>query len=127
MICFAVGLSPLTEILRLVACQEVYVPELGGWIPLHNANMETAVKGIYVAGDVSGVEEASSALDKGRIAGVAIAESLEYISSKNASQEINEIRMRLDELRSGPFGIARTEGNKKVYEAMRRWNNELRN
>ena len=124
LICLAVGLSPLTEILRLVGCEEAYVPELGGWIPLHNANMETAVNGIYVAGDVSGVEEASSALDKGRIAGVAIAESLKHLSSKKASREIDKIKIRLDELRSGPFGIARTEGNKQIYEAMRGWENE---
>ena len=124
LICLAVGLSPLIELYRLIDCEQVYVPELGGWIPLHNENMETAVKGVYVAGDVSGVEEASSALDKGKIAGVAIAESLKHISSENAYQEIAKIRARLNELRSGPFGKARLEGNEKIYEAMRRWENE---
>ena len=124
LICLAVGLSPLIELLRLVDCEQVYVPELGGWIPLHSENMETAVKGVYVAGDVSGVEEASSALDKGKIAGVAIAERLKYISSENAYQKIDKIRIRLNELRSGPFGKERLEGNKKIYEAMRRYENQ---
>jgi len=124
LICLAVGLSPLIELCRLIDCEQVYVPELGGWIPLHNENMETAVKGVYVAGDVSGVEEASSALDKGRIAGVAIAESLKHISSENAYQEIDKIRVRLNELRRGPFGELRLQGNNKIYEAMRRWKNE---
>jgi len=124
LICLAVGLSPLIELYRLIDCEQVYVPELGGWIPLHNENMETAVKDIYVAGDISGVEEASSALDKGRIAGMAIAESLKHISFENAYQKIDKIRRRLNELRCGPFGELRLQGNNKIYEAMRRWKNE---
>jgi len=127
LICLAAGLSPLIETLRLIDCEQVYVPELGGWIPLHDENMETTCKGIYVAGDVSGVEEASSALDKGRIAGIAIAESLQYISTESASREIDGIRTRLNELRCGPFGEVRLQGDNKMYQAMRRWKNEERN
>jgi len=47
LICLAIGLSPLIEVLRLIDCAQTYVPELGGWIPLHNENMETAVFGYF--------------------------------------------------------------------------------
>lgn len=127
LICLAVGLSPLIELLKLIDCEQVYVPELGGWIPLHNENMETAVEGVYVAGDVSGVEEASSALDKGKIAGIAIAESLNYISYEVASKKLEKIRKSLNELRCGPFGEISLQGNEKIFDAMRRWKNEKGN
>ena len=35
-------------------------------------NMETTVPGVYVAGDVTGVEEASTAMEEGNLAGLAI-------------------------------------------------------
>lgn len=127
LICLAVGLFPLIELLKLIDCEQVYVPELGGWVPLHNENMETAVKGVYVAGDVSGVEEASSALDKGRIAGVAIAESLNYISHEVVLKKLEKIRKSLNELRCGPFGQISLQGNEKIFDAMRRWKNEKGN
>ena len=38
--------------------------------------METTKEGIYVAGDSSGVEEASSAIEEGKLAGIAAAEAL---------------------------------------------------
>lgn len=127
LICLAVGLSPLIELINLLDCKQTYLPELGGWIPLHDENMETACKGVYIAGDVSGVEEASSALDKGRIAGIAIAESLQHIPIEAASREIDGIRTRLNELRGGPFGEVTLQGNNKIYQAMRRWKNEQGN
>lgn len=77
-ICIAVGLSPLVDILFYAGCEMVYVSELGGDVPIRNDEMETSVNGIYVAGDVSGIEEASSALLEGRIAGLAAARSLGY-------------------------------------------------
>ena len=124
LICLAVGLSPLLELLNLVDCKKVYIPELGGWVPLHNESMETTCEGIFVAGDVTGVEEANSALDKGRIAGISIAKSLKYLSEARAMKEHIIIKKRLDELRSGPFGEGRVQGNNKIFELMGRIKDE---
>lgn len=49
---------------------------LGSQVPMHDRNMETTKEGIYVAGDSSGVEEASSAIEEGKLAGIAAAEAL---------------------------------------------------
>jgi succinate dehydrogenase/fumarate reductase flavoprotein subunit len=82
----------------------VYNPVLGGYVPLHDRNMETSVPGVYVAGDVSGVEEASAAMEEGRIAGISVAQSLNLICSADAQRMRGEAWARLDEIRSGLFG-----------------------
>ena len=68
--CLAVGLTPLTELLWQAGCKMQYVPELGGYVPWRNANLMTTHRDIYVAGDVAGVEEASSAMVEGKLAGL---------------------------------------------------------
>jgi thioredoxin reductase len=113
-VCIAVGLNPLTELAWLAGCEFVYIPVLGGNVPRHDTNMETTVKGLYVAGDISGVEEASSALDEGRLAGIACAESLGLYSSGEARQLKAAVWDRLDSLRTGPFGQKRKDAKDKL-------------
>ena len=110
--CLAVGLSPLTEMLWQAGCQMSFVPELGGHVPLRDENMETTVPGIYVAGDASGVEEASSAMIMGRLAGLAAAHSLAYCADfqERKMQALKE----LEELRSGPAGSKVKRGLSRV-------------
>ncbi|WP_366922738.1 NAD(P)/FAD-dependent oxidoreductase [Metallumcola ferriviriculae] len=106
-VCLAVGLSPLTELAWMGGCRFKYLPGLGGHIPVHNQNMLTTSPGIYIAGDIAGVEEASTALEEGRLAGTAIAERLGYLSFEQAKVKKEAIRSRLDQLRTGPFGAKR--------------------
>ena len=49
-ICLATGLTPSTELLQQAGCKMSYIPELGGWIPYHNNQMQTSLDWIYVAG-----------------------------------------------------------------------------
>ncbi|MDR2183951.1 MAG: FAD-dependent oxidoreductase [Clostridiales bacterium] len=72
-LCVAVGLSPLSELLWQAGCEMLYVPALGGYVPYRDAQLSTSIPGIFVAGDVAGVEEASSAMVTGRLAGLAAA------------------------------------------------------
>lgn len=111
--CIAVGLSPLAELLWQAGCQMVYVPELGGHVPLRNENMETTVPGIYVAGDVAGVEEASSAMMEGQLAGLSAAKSLGY-DDGSYEEKKNEVLRELEALRSGPVGEKIRKGLSKV-------------
>lgn len=114
LICLSVGLSPLAELARMAGCAFTFVPELGGYVPVHDADLETSVPGVYVAGDITGVEEASTALDEGRLAGVAVAEALGRISSEEAAREKETIRARLAVLRSGSFGEKRRKGKASI-------------
>jgi len=117
-ICLAVGLNPMTELVWMVGCKFDYIPAFGGHVPLHDENMETTVPGVYVAGDVTGVEEASSAMEEGNLAGVAAAETLGYLSAEEAEEKKQEIRARLDVLRSGYFGAGRKASKEKQLAAM---------
>ena len=118
-VCLAVGLNPMTELVWMVGCKFDYIPAFGGHVPLHDENMETTVPGVYVAGDVTGVEEASSAMEEGNMAGVAAAEALGYLSSEEAAEKKAEILSRLDTLRSGYFGAGRKSSKEKQLADMK--------
>jgi thioredoxin reductase/Fe-S-cluster-containing hydrogenase component 2 len=98
-VCLAVGLSPLTELAWMANCQCKYVAELGGYGIVHDDNMETTVSGIYAAGDCTGIEEASIAMEQGRLAGISITESLGFMSRKEAEEKEALVRARLREVR----------------------------
>lgn len=115
-VCVAVGLTPLSELARLADCEFTYIKPLGGFVPKHDRNMRTSKNDIYVAGDVAGIEEASSAMEEGRIAGVAAAESLGFISEQDAGKLKAEYEKRLIELRQGPFGQARMKAKEQLIK-----------
>ncbi len=114
-ICLSVGLKPTTEIFYQAGCRMLTIPELGGEVPYRNEYMETSVPGIYVAGDASSIEEASSAMLEGRLAGLDAVEQL-----KGSSQEIHlqkgEVEESLRELRAGPFGEKIRAGEEKMKQ-----------
>jgi sarcosine oxidase subunit alpha len=102
-VCVAVGLSPLTELLLQARCEMRYVPELGGLVPVRDDDLQTTVPGIYVAGDVAGVEEASAAMVEGRLAGACAAASLGH-GGAHAARLREAALAELYELRCGPAG-----------------------
>jgi sarcosine oxidase, subunit alpha len=57
-----------------------FVASLSGFVPVRDENMMTTKQGIFVAGDVGGIEEASSAMVEGYLAGLSAAEWLGYVS-----------------------------------------------
>ena len=103
LLCIAVGLTPLAELLWQIGCQMRYVPELGGHVPLRNEEYQTTVPNVYVAGDVAGIEEASSAMVEGRLAGLCAAKNLGFTAPdfESARQACLD---QLSMLRSGPTG-----------------------
>ncbi len=117
-ICLAVGLSPMAELAWGAGCRFNYLPALGGWIPVHDENMQSNLPGIYVAGDLAGIEEASSAMEEGRLAGFAAAEALGYLSPEEGNRRKAEVRNRLASLRIGSFGDGRAKAKKKLMRAM---------
>lgn len=72
-VCIAGGLYPLAELAAVAGCPFYYIEELGGYVPLHNEKMETALEGLYVAGNITGIEGAKVAISQGVVAGLAIA------------------------------------------------------
>lgn len=111
--CLAVGLTPLTELCFQAGCRMEFVRELSGHVPLTDDYLETTVPGIYAAGDVSGIEEASSAMVEGRLAGCATAAGLGH-DPKKAMELADEAAAELKILRSGPAGTKIRAGLKKA-------------
>lgn len=113
----AVGLRPVTDIMKLSSCKLSFHPAFGGWIPMHNDKMETTQPDIYVAGDATGVEEANTALEEGKIAGISASEALGLISQEEAKAGRELVWQRLESLRKGPFGEKRkTEKDNVIQE-----------
>jgi sarcosine oxidase subunit alpha len=110
----AVGLSPSIEILSQAGAKQAFIPELGGYINLHNHNLETSLPGVFVAGDIAGIEEASSAMMEGRIAGLSAAERI-IGANKELQKERQHNHQELAGLREGPFGEKIRQGTKKLY------------
>ena len=82
--CLAIGhgLFPSTEITRLLKAKHIYDPLKGGWVPLIDDDFRSSIPGVYIAGDATGISGAFSAVQKGRIAGMAAVRDLNMMSSK---------------------------------------------
>jgi sarcosine oxidase subunit alpha len=72
-VCIAGGLSPLAELAAVAGCPFAYVPSLGGHVPIHNERMQTTLPGLYVAGNITGIESAKVAMAQGTAAGLSMA------------------------------------------------------
>ena len=115
LICIAVGLTPTYELAAQAGAQTMFSPELGGFVAKRNKFMET-IDGIYVAGDVSGIEEATTAMLEGQIVGVHASLGLGY-GLPNDEAQLNAWVKRLEEERSGPFGEKIRKGLENVLIA----------
>ena len=93
-----------------------YIPELVGHVPLRNKNLETSIEGIYIAGDVAGIEEASSAMVEGRLAGLTAAKSLGF-TRDDYEASYKSYNEQLASLRAGPVGEKIISGLKKAMES----------
>jgi len=102
-ICLAVGLSPMSQLLKMAGCKMEDNPKRGGQVPICDKYGKTSIPGVFVAGDVSGIEEASSAMIEGRMAGIAASEYLGYIEKEELDAHLEELDKALDGLRQGMF------------------------
>ncbi len=114
-ICLAVGLTPLIDLFQQAQCRMVHVGELGGLVPLHDSAMRTTNPDVFVAGDASGIEEATTAMLGGRIAGARAYESIHGKSPK-AEAIVEEAREELRTLRSGSTGERIRWGRERVLK-----------
>jgi len=101
--CVSIGLSPLSELLFQSGCEMAYIREFGGYVPLRSINLKTSQDHIYIAGDVGGIEEASSAMVEGHIAGLAVAKSINKVH-ENYDLLYKDYHEQLASLRAGHAG-----------------------
>ena len=113
LVLIAIGLTPDTRLFAQAGAVMRWIPELGGLVPLRTRYLETSIPGMYVAGDASGIEEATTAIIEGEIAGLDI-----VVREKNI-EEARERREKLykflwDEYRMSPVVARAREGKLKA-------------
>ena len=109
----SVGLSPNVDMARQFGAAVKYVPELGGLVALRTRYMETTVPGVFIAGDVAGVEEATTAFMEGWIAGYSMLIKLMGAKEPYVTLREKYVKM-LDEYRAGPVSERIRRGLKHV-------------
>lgn len=115
-ICLAVGLTPNCELALMAGCEEAYVPDLGGRVAVHGPELETTVPSVFLAGDASGIEEASTAMLEGTVAGLAAAESvLAEVDGPRLEAMRAQAVAGLEALRAGPFGRRPRTGKSAMF------------
>lgn len=97
-VCIAGGLYPLAELAALIGCSFKYSEELGGHVPVHNEQMETELDGVFVAGNITGIESSKVAMAQGEVAGLSIIRKIVndpgYITKqlKKSIENVHEVR-----------------------------------
>ncbi|MCY4530460.1 MAG: NAD(P)/FAD-dependent oxidoreductase [Chloroflexi bacterium] len=96
-VCLAIGLVPNVELLSLLGCELHFKSELGGHVPNHDNRMRTSVANVFVAGDVAGFHDGMTldiefARSRGRLAGIAAAQSLGAIDEEDAVARMSDLR-----------------------------------
>src|SRR6056297_961560 len=113
-ICLAVGLTPLADILSQMGCQTTYITELGGIVPKRTAELETTKPGVFVAGDLASIEEASAAMLEGELAGL---NAVKYVNGdERVNERIKHLKDELHGLRAGPVGEKIRYGLAQLFE-----------
>lgn len=90
-VCIAGGLYPLAELAAIAGCPFEYIPELGGHVPLHSEKMETPLPGLFVAGNITGIESGKIAMAQGTTAGYSI------VRKANAGKEPPGVDQKLQD------------------------------
>jgi len=90
-VCTGYGLLPSIELARLLGCAMHDLPVRGGQVPAHDADMQTSVEGVHVAGEIAGIGGADVAEAEGTIAGIAAARSL-GLSAPDAEARLRAAR-----------------------------------
>ena len=112
-LCISAGLSPLTELLWQIGCKMQFCSDLGGFVPIRNKYLGTTLANVFIAGDVSGVEEASAAMVEGRVAGLSAVKQAGFYKKEHDAR-MNTLMGQLAALRSGDAGNRIRKGMAQV-------------
>jgi len=100
-ICIGVGLNPAYDLIQLFKPKMVYNGILGGMAPIRDKTYRFA-KNAYTAGDCGSIEEATTAMLEGGLAGLYVTEAL-GLGDEEVSAKIEEYTHALKEDRGSPF------------------------
>ncbi len=130
LVLLAIGLAPDTRLFAQAQAVMKWIPELAGPVPIRTRDLETSVPNMYVAGDASGIEEATTAMIEGRIAALSVVTKL--VDSGEKTQKAEETMKKLidflwNEYRASPLLSRARAGKEKAtvsHEEMERLRKE---
>lgn len=91
-LCLNFGFVPSTIFSHMAGCEHTCDPILRGWIPRITARYETSKKGIFVAGDCTGIGGVKKAVLEGEIVVTEIALQLGRISKSTADKSLARLQ-----------------------------------
>ncbi len=114
LVLLAIGLQPNYTLASQAGAVMKFVPELGGLVPIRTWYLETSVPNMYIAGDASGIEEATTAFIEGEIAGLSAALKLGFGGEKELKRREDLLNYLWKEYRQAPVVSRAREGKLKV-------------
>lgn len=92
------GFLASSELARQAGADVHWNEHAGGWLAKHDDWLESSIKNLFVAGEITSVDGADAALEKGRIAAAGIVRSLGRVDENGANQLAASARKRLSHL-----------------------------
>lgn len=86
------GLSPATDVTRLLRAVHRYDRLAGGWVAVADAEGRTSRPGLYIAGDAAGIAGAAAAAHHGALAGLACARDLGRLDAATFAERAAPLR-----------------------------------
>ncbi|WP_373895780.1 NAD(P)/FAD-dependent oxidoreductase [Virgibacillus sp. CBA3643] len=121
-VCIAGGLYPLAELAAVAGCPFYLIEELGGYVPLHNERMETSLEGLYVSGNITGIEGAKVSAAQGKTAGLTIANN---IGITGLETEIQDSIQSIEETRDSAYIQFHQDVKKGKLILKEQWSNHV--
>ena len=116
------GLHPLIELTQVAGCPLSHISALGGWVPVHSRYMETPGSGLFVAGSVTGVENARVAEAQGGTAGTSISGYLGLLKGSVLKKRLVNKQLEIERTRreSFPFLAGTKAGRMEMSRSWRK-------
>lgn len=96
-VCFSFLAS--SELVRQMEVDCVWNARQGGWLARHDEWMASSVRGLYVAGEITGVAGSDVAMGEGKLAALGCAVELGRLDAAAAEQSARSLRQQLGQLR----------------------------
>ncbi len=96
-VCVSGGLTPQNELAAVAGCEFIRLNGLSGVVPLHDCFLETNIEGLFVAGNITGIEGAKVASAQGTLVGKSIKS---YLGLGNiTNNELHEYTLEVEQVR----------------------------
>jgi bacterioferritin-associated ferredoxin len=96
-ICLGYGLSPSTQLTRILECEHIFDPLSGAYVPVRDEWMQTSIPGVYAVGDGAQIAGKPAALLEGELAGLWAAVQLGRLAEGRAVELATPLRKKLAE------------------------------